>query len=80
MMSYPVETPFRASASPDLTPAERRVAALMARGLENAEIAAELSVSLYTVKKQVSQVLFKLRARNRTHAVVLLIHPDAEAA
>lgn len=56
-----------------LTCAERRVAALMAEGLENGEIADRLCVSLYTVKKQVSQVLSKLGARNRTHAVVLLL-------
>lgn len=63
-----------------LTRAEHRVAALMTEGLENAEIAAELSVSLSTVKKQVSQVLSKLEARNRTHAVIMLLQRDRQPA
>jgi LuxR family maltose regulon positive regulatory protein len=42
---------------------------LLAQGATNQEIADRLVVSLRTVKKHVGNLLLKLEAQNRTHAV-----------
>jgi DNA-binding NarL/FixJ family response regulator len=57
--------------SPDLTPREREVLNLIAAGATDKEIAAQLSLSLHTVKTHVRSILSKLHAVNRRHAAKL---------
>jgi len=57
--------PGRAPASAELTEAERRVAALVAEGLSNKEIASRLFVTVRTVEAHLSHVYAKLGVRSR---------------
>jgi DNA-binding NarL/FixJ family response regulator len=52
-----------------LTPREREVLALMARGLSNADVAAELFTSEATVKTHLARVMMKLGVHDKPQAV-----------
>ena len=62
-----------------LTPRQREIAQLAARGDTNAEIAAHLGISINTVKVRLKQVFERLDVCNRTElAAVLLAGPRAQ--
>lgn len=54
----------------ELTARERDVLLTLGKGLKNNEIARELNITEYTVKKHVSNILDKLRLSDRTQAAL----------
>ena len=59
------------STAGSVTPREMEVIRLLARGLQNKEIAAELGIAQRTAKFHVGSILAKLGAGNRTEAVAI---------
>lgn len=65
-----------------LTPREREVLSLMARGLSNADVAVELFISEATVKTHLARIMMKLGVREKAQAVAAayqtgLVQPPA---
>ena len=69
----PAPAPAPPRAEPGLTPREREVLALVARGLANKRIAQELGIAEKTVKIHVSRILHKLGVADRTQAALYAV-------
>lgn len=68
----PSNTP-RGSAAVQLSPREREILAVLARGLTNAEIAMQFKLSEHTVKRHVTNILTKLDLANRSAAAAFAV-------
>jgi len=66
----PTAAPAPPPAVAKLTPREREVLALLARGLSNPEICEQLVISEATAKTHVARILQKLNLRDRVQAVI----------
>ena len=64
------EEPGTGSTEEELTERELEVLKLVAHGLSNQEIALQLSLSEWTVRSRVSEILSKLNLTNRTQAAL----------
>src|SRR5215212_2462105 len=58
---------------PQLSPREKEIMHLMAEGMTAEQIANQLNVSVETVRTHVRNVIRKLQARNRVHAIALAL-------
>ena len=68
---YPPGQAARAQGSfPELTAREREVLELIARGLDNAQIAARLDLSEKTVRNNITRIFDKIGVENRSQAIV----------
>jgi DNA-binding NarL/FixJ family response regulator len=62
---------------PSLTPREVEVLEAITQGRNNSQIAAELFLSVATVKSYINTIFAKLGARDRAHAVAIALGRDA---
>ena len=69
--ALPAASPRQRALAFDLTVREHDVLRLVAEGLTNKEIGARLAIAEDTVKKHVQNIIWKLRAADRTQAAIL---------
>jgi DNA-binding NarL/FixJ family response regulator len=85
MAGQPLADPSASERLEELTPREREVLELIARGLSNGEIAAAFVIEESTVKTHVKRILMKLHLRDRVQAVIFayesgLTQPGSKSA
>lgn len=68
LTEFATRTPPVEPAAQELSPREREVLELVARGLSNKEIATQLALSPHTVKSHLRSILDKLHLRSRAEA------------
>lgn len=59
---------------PDLSPREREVLELLAKGYQSKEIATQLGIAYWTVESHVAHIYQKLHVRSRAEAVAKYLH------
>jgi DNA-binding NarL/FixJ family response regulator len=69
-------TPSRRAYPDGLTPREAEVLRFVARGRSNQEIAADLSMSVRTAERHISNIYGKIHARTRAEATAWAFHHD----
>ncbi len=62
----------RGQATLGLTPREHELASLISQGMTNQEMADRLNLSVYTVRNEVTTIIGKLQAKNRTHVAFII--------
>ena len=72
----PAERPAPAEPASLLSARERDIAARVAAGATNAQIAQQLSIGIKTVEKHVSSILLKLAARSRAQIAAYIVARD----
>ena len=66
-------SPRATGGAPQLSPRERQIMLLMAEGHTAEQIGGQITVSIETVRTHVRNVIRKLQARNRVHAIALAL-------
>ena len=66
-------SPRATSRVPQLSPREREIMNLMAEGMTAEQISGQITVSIETVRTHVRNVIRKLQARNRVHAIAIAL-------
>lgn len=69
----PAPTASRPAGADQLTNREKEILRLVAKGVPNEQIGAELFLSLGTVKKQISQIMMRLGLENRVQLAVYAV-------
>ncbi len=67
------KSPANEAGRPELTPRQRQLIGLVAKGLTNKEIAARLNLSEYTVKNHVRRIMKRVDAGSRGQAVEKIV-------
>ena len=72
----PSDTAAAAGVGPALTEREGEVAALIARGMTNRQIAAELVIAVGTAQRHVANIMTKLEVGSRTQVATWVVERD----
>ena len=60
----------------EITPKQKAILALCAKGLTTEQISKELEISVYTVNTILKECYLRLGARNRSHAVAICLQSN----
>lgn len=75
----PLTAPRKASPNRQLAPREREVLDLLSKGHAYKQIAAEMELSMGTIRTYIRRLYGKLQVNCRTEAVVIYLRPPANS-